>query len=188
MTNAFAAADPFADLPVPPVDSTCQGTSATVLQPGTYCSGLRLSGTVTLSAGIYVISGGDLKINANADVTGDGVTIYLKCGAEVSMNGTAAVNLSAPTTGPYSGVLFYGDRTCSGGTNTFNGTAASSLTGALYFARQTVKYLGNFTGNGGCSQVVAGIIEWSGNTAIEQDCSSMGMRDIPAYQRVRLAE
>jgi hypothetical protein len=130
----------------------------------------------------------DFKVNANAVVTGTGVVIYLSCGSTVSMNGTATVQLDAPTTGPYAGILFYGDRDCGTGSNTFNGTADSRLTGALYFAQQDLNFLGNFSGAGGCSQIVAGTIQWSGNTLINQDCTSLGMRDIPAHQRVRLVE
>lgn len=186
--HAQAAADPFRDLPTPKATSPCKNSKASTLQPGTYCSGLTVSGTKTLAAGTYVIEGGDFKANANSIVTGQDVTIYLKCGAQVSINGTATVQLEAPTTGEYAGVLFYGDRTCDGGSNTFNGNANSVLTGAIYFAKQEVKYLGNFSGHGGCSQIVAGTVEWSGNTSLAQDCSSLGMREIAANQQVRLVE
>src|SRR4029079_1257869 len=135
---------PYADLPVPTATGPCRNTGGANLQAGSYCSGMSLSGTKTLQPGVYVISGGDLKINANANISGSGVTFYLTGGARVSMNGNATVNLSAPTSGDYSGVLFFGDRTDSGASkNTFNGTASSQLTGAIYFASQTVQFLGN---------------------------------------------
>ena len=188
LTHVLPASDPFASLPTPAATSPCKSTSGSPLQPGTYCSGLTLKNTVALNAGVYVIQGGDLKVNANAIVTGTGVTIYLDCGSKVSMNGTAKVQLSAPTTGAYSGILFYGDRACTSGSNTFNGTADSLLTGALYFAQQDVNYLGNFSGAGGCSQVVAGTIQWSGSSTIKQDCTSLGMAEIPANQSVQLVE
>lgn len=186
--HAQAAADPFLDLTTPEVSGSCMSSKTATLQPGRYCSGLSLSGTKTLASGTYVVEGGDFKVNAKALVTGQGVTIYLTCNARVSINGTATVQLSAPTAGPYSGVLFFGDRNCAGGTNTFNGTANSKLTGAIYFAKQAVQYLGNFSGEGGCSQIVAGTVEWSGSTSIKQDCTSLGMRDIPANQLVSLVE
>ena len=72
---------------------------------------MNISGTRTMQPGIYVVSGGDFKINANANVTGTGVTIYIKAGTNVSINGNATVNLAAPTSGTYSGMLFFGDRT-----------------------------------------------------------------------------
>ena len=188
ITQALPAADPFADLPAPTASNPCQNANKSTLKPGTYCSGLSLSGTVTLQPGVYVIQSGDFKVNANANVSGDGVTIYLAGASRVSMNGNATVSLSAPTSGIYSGVLMYGDRTSTGGQSTFNGTADSLLTGALYFPKQQVNYLGNFSGKNGCTQVVADLIQWSGNSTISQDCTSLGMRDIPATQSVALVE
>ncbi|RWB25375.1 MAG: hypothetical protein E5V25_05590 [Mesorhizobium sp.] len=188
ITQALPAADPFADLPAPPATNPCQNGNQSTLQPGTYCRGLSLSGSVTLSPGVYVIQGGDFKANSNANISGEGVIIYLAGSSGVTMNGTATVNLSAPTSGTYSGVLFYGDRANLAGSNTFNGTADSLLTGALYFPTQAVNYLGNFSGKNGCTQVVASTVQWSGNTTINQDCTSLGMREIPATQSVRLVE
>ncbi|WP_352720543.1 pilus assembly protein TadG-related protein [Mesorhizobium sp. M0306] len=188
ITQALPAGDPFADLPAPPATTPCQNSKLSTLNPGTYCSGLSLSGNVALAPGVYVIQGGDFKANANANVSGDGVIIYLAGSAGVSMNGNATIKLSAPTSGTYSGVLFYGDRDNLTGSNTFNGTADSLLTGALYFPTQDVNYLGNFSGKGGCTQVVAGTLQWSGNTSISQDCTSLGMRNIPATQSIRLVE
>lgn len=187
ITQALPAADPFADLPTPAASNPCQNDNKATLSPGTYCSGMTLKGNVTLSPGVYVVQG-DLKVNANAAVIGSGVTIFMSGSSTVSLNGNASVKLSAPTSGTYSGVLFYGDRTGSSASSTFNGTTDSLLTGAIYFPRQQVNYLGNFSGNSGCTQVVANTIQWSGSTTINQDCTSLGMRDIPAGQSVALVE
>lgn len=187
ITQALPAADPFADLPAPAASNPCQNDNKATLSPGTYCSGMNLKGNVTLSPGVYVVQG-DLKINANAAITGSGVTIFMSGSSTVSMNGNASVKLSAPTSGAYSGVLFYGDRTGIAASSTFNGTADSLLTGAIYFPKQQVNYLGNFSGNSGCTQIVANTIQWSGSTTVNQDCKSLGMRDIPAAQSVALVE
>ncbi|MDG4877034.1 pilus assembly protein TadG-related protein [Mesorhizobium sp. WSM4935] len=191
ITQALPAADPFASLPAPASSGSCQnvnsGKSTQTIQPGTYCNGMNLNGNVTLSPGVYVVQG-NLKINAGAVVQGDGVTIYMAGSNTVSMNGNATVTLSAPTSGTYSGVLFYGDRTGTAAQSTFNGTATSLLTGAIYFPKQQVNYLGNFSGQNGCTQVVADTIQWSGNSTINQDCSSLGMKDIPAAQSVAVVE
>ena len=188
ITQALPAADPYAALPTPQSTNTCQKDTLSTLQPGTYCNGLNLKGNVTLSPGVYVIQSGDFTANSNAQISGDGVTIYLAGSSRVSMNGTATVKLSAPTEGTYSGVLFYGDRTNLGGSNKLNGTADSLLTGALYFPKQEVDYLGNFSGKGGCTQVIADTIQWSGNSTVNQDCKSLGIKDIPATQSVQLVE
>jgi hypothetical protein len=114
---------------------------------------------------------------------------YLTDGARVSINGNATVDLSAATTGTYSGLLFFGDRSDNGSTkNTFNGTAISKLTGAIYFASQPIQFLGNFSGTDGCTQVVGLTVEWSGNANISKDCTAHGMKAIPAAELVKLVE
>ncbi|HUQ36698.1 MAG TPA: pilus assembly protein TadG-related protein [Aestuariivirga sp.] len=188
ITQAPPVADPFAEVPVPAGSGpTYTSTSGSVLQPGNYTSGMTLTGTKTLKPGVYVVSGGNFKINANANISGSGVTIYLKAGTSVSINGTATVNLSAPTSGTYSGMLFFGDRSATADV-TLNGTAASKFTGAIYFANQDIKYLGNFSGESGCTQVVGKTVEWTGNTTINQDCTAYGMGSITGLQLVKLVE
>lgn len=188
ITNAPPAADPFADIPTPTSSGpNYTNTSGAVLQPGNYVNGMNLSGTKTLEPGVYVVSGGNFKINANANISGAGVTIYFTSGTSVSINGNATVNLSAPTSGIYSGILFFGDREAVDDV-TLNGTADSKLTGAIYFKNQHINYLGNFSGNGGCTQVVGRTVEWSGNTTINQDCVAYGMKPVAASQLVKLVE
>src|SRR5436190_1911593 len=188
-TGVSPVSDPYSDVDAPVASGPCQSTSGSTLQPGSYCSGMTLGGTKTLDPGVYFVSGGNLKINANANISGSGITFYLTGGARVSINGTAKVKLSAPTTGPYAGILFFGDRTNIGAAkNSFNGTAGSLLTGAIYFASQAVQFLGNFSGIDGCTQVVGLTVEWSGNADISKDCTAHGMRDIPATQLVKLVE
>ena len=181
--NAPYVADPFANVAAPPVGSC--GTSS---GPGTYCGGLTFQGTQTLAPGIYVINGGTLKFNANANVTGSGVTFYLTNGATLSMNGNATVNISAPTSGTYAGLLFYGDRTQADATNTINGDASSLLTGTLYFPSQKVEFLGNFSGAGGCTQVVADTILYTGNSHFTTNCAGSGVPSIPVSGSVALVE
>ncbi|WP_292382127.1 pilus assembly protein TadG-related protein [Mesorhizobium sp.] len=191
ITQALPIPDPFASVPAPAASNPCQtlknNKTTQTIQPGTYCSGMDLSGNVTLSPGVYVVQG-NLKINAGAVVTGSGVTIFMAGSSTVSMNGNATVTLSAPQSGTYSGMLFYGDRTGMAAQSTFNGTADSLLTGAIYFSKQQVNYLGNFSGKNGCTQVVADTIQWSGNSTINQDCSSLGMKDLPAAASVAIVE
>lgn len=187
-TNAPRSPDPFASIPAPTASGACLSDNAALLLPGRYCKGMTLKGGVTLSPGVYFVEGGDFQVNAQAEVLGSGVTIYLSGGATVKINGTATVILSAPTSGPYAGILFFGDRNAPGGTNTFNGTANSDLTGAIYTPAQHVDYSGNFSGTTGCVQVVASTISWSGNATINQDCTALGMQNIPVADAVRLVE
>ena len=187
VTQAPPVADPFADLEEPPADGDCLNANGASLTPGRYCSGMRLGGDVTLAPGVYYVSGGDFRVNANTRVTGSGVTIFLDRGSTVSINGNATVNLQAPTSGDSSGILFFGARDATG-TSTFNGTAQSRMTGAIYMPGQAVEYLGNFAGLSGCTQIVARTVSWSGSTAVEADCTAYGMRSLPVLHLVQLTE
>ncbi|HWF63467.1 MAG TPA: hypothetical protein VN685_02525, partial [Rhizomicrobium sp.] len=181
--NAPYVADPFASVATPPV-----GSCGTVSGPGTYCGGLTFQGTNSLSPGIYVINGGTLKFNANANISGSGVTFYLTNGATLDMAGNATVDLSAPTSGTYSGLLFYGDRTQATAVNKINGDASSLLTGTIYFPSQEVEFLGNFSGAGGCTQVVADTILYTGSSQFTTNCTGSGVPSIPVTGSVALVE
>jgi hypothetical protein len=195
--HAAAVGDPYSLLPVPTNTNASQTTGSSNYNAvkRVYTAGLTLKNTIDVQPGTYLISGGDLTVNANASITcslctgGAGVTFYLSGSSRVSMNGNATVQLAAPTTGTYSGILFFGDRNNSGtSVNKFNGTASSKLTGDIYFKSQAVQYLGNFSGLDGCTRIIANTIEWSGNTTINQNCSAHGMGNIPSSVLVRLAE
>jgi hypothetical protein len=190
-TDQGYVADPLAELPAPDTSGTCLSDSGSERSAGHYCGGMTLQGNVTLDPGIYVVSGGNFKVNAGAVVQGDGVFIYLVGDARVTMNGAAKVDLNAPTSGTYSGVLFMGDRTSSKSTqNVFNGTADSNLTGYLYFASQAVNYTGNFSGHHGCTRVIADTVVWAGSTTMSDNsyCASYGMHTDPSIEIVKLVE
>ncbi len=186
ITNASPVGDPYASLAVPPTGSTRPNTNGSTLQPGSY-AGMNLSGTKTMQPGVYYVSSGSLSFNANSVITGTGITFYLAPGVTFNMNNNATVNLSAPTSGTYSGVLFYSDRSNTSDVK-FNGTASSSMTGVFYFPGQALQYNGNYSGSGGCTQIVAKTVEWTGNAAIAQDCSAKGMANISSTQLVKLVE
>jgi Flp pilus assembly protein TadG len=188
VTQAPPVADPFASLPEPVGSGACKNDNLATLQPGRYCNGLNLKGTVHLAPGVYVIESGTFRTNANAQITGDGVTIYLAEGVDTHFNGNAEIDLRAPTSGTYSGILFFGARDTSGEDHTFNGTADSSLTGALYFPSDAVEYSGNFSGDNGCTQVIGRTVSWTGNATVEVDCSAFGMATLPAAQLIKTVE
>jgi Flp pilus assembly protein TadG len=185
--GAAQAADPYKTVVPPPPTGNCKnvGNGATTLTAGYYC-GLQLNKSVTFEPGTYYVAG-EFRLNGGAEISGDEVTFILVNGARVDFNGNAKMNLKAKTTGPYAGILFFGDRASSGGSdNVFNGSADSLLTGALYFPTQAVEYKGNFSGVGGCTQVVAKTIEWTGNATISQNCTSLGLKSVPIPGAVRL--
>jgi Flp pilus assembly protein TadG len=189
MTQLPPVADPFRNVPEPAVTGNCQNSNGNSLQPGRYCNGLSINNSVTFKPGVYIIDGGTFKANGNAVMTGSGVTFVLVNNATLSFNGNATMNFSPPTSGTYSGMLFFGSRSNSPSTSiTLNGNAASVMTGAIYFPKQTVSYIGDLQGANGCTQVVARTIQWSGNSNLGVDCSAYGMNTLPVGGVVKIVE
>ena len=189
MTMQPLAADPFQTMHAAHAPSgNCKNAgNGNSLNAGYYC-GLNLSGNVDLKPGTYFLNG-DLKINANANITGTGVTIVMMGSSSITMNGNATIKLSAPTTGATSGILFWGDRANTASvSNKFNGTAAirNSHGRALLpdpgrqLSRQLLRQRRT------CMQVVAKTIQWSGNTSVKANCTAYGMKKLPICSVVRL--
>ncbi|MBI1212239.1 MAG: hypothetical protein GC190_12305 [Alphaproteobacteria bacterium] len=194
-SNVPPANDPFKNLPAPPtslLNGPCltapSGNGAATLTPGRYCGGLSLKGDKTFAPGTYVIDGGDFSINATANVAGAGVTFYMTNSATVKFNGTADIDFSAPTSGTYEGVLFYGDRNSPDVDHKFNGNASSKMTGSIYFPSQTVEFLGNFSGSNGCMRIVARAIDFTGSSTLNSDCTAYGINNMPLPGKVTLVE
>jgi hypothetical protein len=190
-SHSQPAPDPYASVAAPPIPGTCQSVTSP-MQPGKYCGGLTIKDTRTLNPGVYVISGGNFTLNANANISGSNVMFYLTNGATLKFNGNATFNLSAPTTAPYtggqSGILFFSDRSQSTASQSFNGTSSSVLTGALYFPTQALTVNGDFTGANGCMQIIADTISFSGNSTLSSNCAAYGINSVPAPGATALVE
>ena len=202
VAGAPPTADPLAALAFPTTPQACTQTNLQVngnpnqqvtLSPGRYCGSMKLqAGKITLQAGTYIVEG-DLTINANAQVTGTGVTIVLpnaggSSAPTITLNGGAAITLAAPTSGTYAGVLFMQGRAASTAINTINGNSSTNFTGTLYFPAQKLRFLGNNTAAGGCMHIIGRIIEFQGNAGVGNNCSGTGTPTIPIVGTIRLVE
>jgi Flp pilus assembly protein TadG len=115
-TDCPAVDDPLADRTLPPVGA-CDFRDMTILlprtiSPGHYCGGLTLGPTALVKAlpGDYVISGGPLTLGAASSLTGENVSFrFVDEQSTFSFGIGSIVQLSAPTTGPMAGFLFYQD-------------------------------------------------------------------------------
>ncbi len=151
------------------------------LQPGTY-SGLKINNNqvVSLNPGVYIINGGSLNFNGGSVVTGSGVTFVLTNGANFKWNGTSTVNVSAPTSGSFSGVVVYSDDATTSDSLTINGTSTTYFGGAIVAPGEGVSFSG--TGVSGsahnCTQIIGDTVSFSGNTTVDSDCSSYGTKKI----------
>lgn len=153
--------DPFAgtqyeEMPGTDETATCDsnGFSATknvTLWPGVYCGGISLTGngTATLQPGTYYIKNGEFKVTGNRTLNGNGVTFVLTGAASnIDLGGVSSMALSAPTTGDYTGFVFFGDATKPAtGTHKIHGTPLGAFHGIAYFPNATVEYLGTAAGD-----------------------------------------
>lgn len=200
-TEVPVVIDPYSDVEDPEVVGDCaDGNLANVsVTPDTghplgvgskrFCGGMSLTGSVNFAPGLYIVDGGIFKINATAQVTGSGVTFFLTGGASLSYNGGATINLSAPTSGPLAGLLFYADRDDVGVAHKINGNTGSELNGAIYMPSGDLDYSGNFSGGGGgCTQIVTRRVTFSGNSSLQVNCTAAGTRRIAVGESIALVE
>ena len=172
---AFVGASPrpdaYASLPAPTY-SGCNfnnykltGGSAT-LNPGVYCGGIFiLGGKATFNPGLYIVNGGGLSI-LGGSASGQGVTFYITSNGHaygpVSI-GAVQVNLSASSTGPLAGVLFFQDRGIKTILpNSILENSGAQLDGLLYFPTTKVFYSGGSASSPGPTIIVADTVNFSG--------------------------
>lgn len=181
-TNAPATPDPYASVPEP--TSLASGTCLTLPNPpinvpqGYYCHGINVSTTATFQAGTYYVKG-NLAFQGGSNVSGSNVTFFVDKSGTTAISGSATVNISAPTSGTYSGILLFGDR--AGGTsnnNNISGSSSSVLTGALYYPTEEVTYSGGSSSPSACTQVVGYVITFSGSAYVGDSCSGVGVANI----------
>ena len=172
--------DPLEGVPAPTVPSACPTSSPATTgsgrditySPGVYCGGLSIGSNtnVTLNPGTYFLVDGGLSIPGNATLTGTGVTFYLtsansSCSScTISMSGTPSGNLSAPTSGPLQGILFFGDRNVSMGQSTIVGNSGFNLAGAVYLPNSAVSISGDATSEQ--MMLVANTVSMNGNVTL----------------------
>jgi len=180
VTGATAAPDPLAYLSAPPAGSCTFSERQTIknareLSPGVYCGGIEItaSGNAKLWPGVYVLKGGGLKTQAGAYLSGERVMFYNTSGsgdswAPVNFHAASEAHLSAPTDGPYKGILFFNDRSVTAtDLNIFAGTPHTQFTGVLYFANTDVRFTGDSSGESHNMFFAARKVAFQGNTRIE---------------------
>ena len=186
--GAGQVADPYASIPFPAY-SACGNNpkgmdingGTTVLDPGTYCGGIRIKGgaSVTLNAGIYVMVDGAFQVDGASTVTGTEVTIaFTGDDATLRLWGNSTLNLTSPTSGTYANFQFFQNPNddkgrgawVSIGGNGNNSADGSKATwdGVAYFPTQNFWVYGNPTVNVNSPtlSIVAGEIWNQGNATI----------------------
>jgi Flp pilus assembly protein TadG len=142
--DCLPLADPLVGRMAPSIGS-CDVTNfkissgTQVLAPGTYCGGLTISGTasVSFSPGTYIIKDGAFTVSQKAKITGEHVGFYL-AGKKTLINFTddASVELSGALVGEMAGLLFFEDRSVAvGRKHHIQSLNADVLTGTIYLSR-----------------------------------------------------
>jgi Flp pilus assembly protein TadG len=210
-TGVPPSLDPLSYLQPPPFNPTqCDFNNTkvdsygvtTVLNPGIYCMGIEITsnGTASLNPGLYILRGGGLKMGGGL-ITGVGVSFFntnardADGGAEkfgkIEMGSQSRANLSAMTTGPLAGILFYQDPAAGKPgvlyENVIGSGSNAVFVGTLYFPTQPVE-LGasgsTTTINGG---VVATMVTVTSNSQVNMDMTSGLTGQVP-IKRVSLVE
>jgi Flp pilus assembly protein TadG len=195
------------------------GDDPVTLQPGTYCAGVVLGnytdadsgitrvgfipipsimisgGTVDFAPGVYTMSGG-IQITGGT-VTGDEVTFFntsvnpsrRNLWGEFDIGGNGIVDLSAPTSGIYEGVLFWDDYRASNRrpTHTVTGSAQMSLGGALYFKETNVTWAGTSLATN-WTMIISDTITVVGDAQVPADADWSFSEMAPPTRKVTLLE
>jgi hypothetical protein len=147
--------DPLAGLTAPSAPTPTyaavndSGNGTITLQPGTYAGGIHItgSGTVNLAPGLYYLKGGGLSVSGSVTLTGTGVTIYddpQSSTDTIAVSGKGAIRLSAPTSGPYTGIAIFEDRSSSMPIS-LSGSFNVNVTGIVYAPHAALNLSGSST-------------------------------------------
>jgi hypothetical protein len=124
VTGVGVVVDPLASLAAPSVSGSSPpppinvgGSTSLTINPGLYTHiNVSGNGRLTMNPGIYVIAGGGFSVTGNGQVNGSEVLIY-NAGSNypnaggnfggIALSGSAQVNLTAPASGAYAGIVFF---------------------------------------------------------------------------------
>jgi Flp pilus assembly protein TadG len=127
-----------------------------------YSGGLSVANGnhATLEPGLYIINGGTLNFGGGDFVSAAGVSFYLTNGATLNFANNFTGVFSAPTSGPYSGILFYQDPSDTNAA-TFGGGASGGFVGSIDFPGA------NLTFNNNVHVTVNGFIDTGGKLELD---------------------
>ncbi len=191
-TGVLPASDPLASLAAPSsapyhcdyVNYSASNWSNPTLSPGVYCGGINVgNNSYTLNPGQYILVGGGLTTqSANSHISGTGVMFYNTYGASdqgnytyspINIAANSSVNLTAPSTGTYAGMLFFEDRTAPAASDTYGGGSTAVYQGIIYAKNAAVTMYGNSSVNTAYTLLVASTISMVGTTTFNNNYSSL---------------
>jgi hypothetical protein len=131
-----------------------------------FSGGLKFSGqeSVVMAPGVYYMDGGGFSFSGQGSLTGSGVLIYnapQSNSDQISITGQGSVTLSPPTSGAYTGLVAFQDRTADVDVKVV-GNGNYNITGGFYAANASVKIEGNGDVSVG-SQYISRLLDIGGN-------------------------
>jgi Flp pilus assembly protein TadG len=213
-----ALADPFANVTPSPSDMKCAGhlkngswvydaltestdMTAARAQDGSAANcwtslsvGSNKSLTVPANFGPIYINGGSANLQGSFTCSGCSIVLTNKDSSSpigtISSNAQANTNITAPTTGTFTGIAIYQDRRASdcSGCNKLNGGSSSAITGAVYFPSQELWFNGGTSPSMTCTMVVARRVTLTGNSKFKglSDCVNEGLPQSTSVKMIRL--
>lgn len=158
------------------------------MSPGNWSGAFPPAGVKVLQSGIYCLdtTNHGFVLNAGRQLIGNGIVIYMLSG-KVSWS-SGEVHLSAPSEGPYDGLLLYlphkDPTNCS--EVTLNGNGSSTFTGSILAPCSNVKLTGGSGGSGYNNQIIADTVYLSGNTNIVINYDANKQWNAPTYPKLEL--
>ena len=177
--------------PLPPIvypNPTCSGNaskSGNTLSPGNVSGNFPPSGVTQLQPGIYCVDG-NFRMNAGDILVGSDVVIVMQSG-DVRWNGGATLQLDAPNSGPYSGLLLYMPESNSNEV-VINGNSDSTFTGAFLAPSAAISVNGTGGASGMNSQIIGYTVDLSGTSSTSINYNDADNYDAPVNPAVELVE
>ncbi len=155
----------------------------------------RQCDTLTMNGGTYYIDRGTLTSTGGTIDGTAGVTIIFgdstgsgDCGG-ISFTGNSNVNITAPTSGNFSGLAFYRNSDCDADEEfKIAGGNDSTILGAIYNPSGAIKITGNGTVGSTCLQLISDTLKITGDSNIGSVCDSAGTQTISAGGKGSLVE
>ncbi|MFH1908636.1 MAG: pilus assembly protein TadG-related protein [Chloroflexota bacterium] len=173
---------------------TCSGAGSytkvgniATLTPGSFSSFPPVGGSVKtyiLQSGIYCISG-NWSAGSQDSYTGSNVLLYIINGS-VTWNGAATINLDAPDSGEFAGLLLYLPLTNDSDVS-INGNSSSQFIGTILAPASDIDVAGTGSTDGLYSQVIGYIIKLTGDSATNINYSDEDNYDITIPPSIELA-
>ncbi len=172
--------------PDPKCDVNAQVNGST-MSPGNY-SGNKFppAGVTNLDSGIYCINQGDFTLNGNDTLTGEHVVIVVRTG-NVTWNGGANIKLSAPTTGPYAGLLLFLPES-NHATVKIDGNSSSTFTGSILAPSSEIDVNGTGSPEGLDCQVIGNTVNISGTTTMKINYNAGNQYWAPIPPQIELVQ